>query len=173
MLNEIAVLGCVRNPQAHTKEECVNCPFNEQQCNAKRMAQKIIPLIEKYQYEAINNLVEELKSSLDDKIGYDKPYVMRHIDESKDKVLSELNINKSTLVDLKFYEGQHVFMKGFFVGDIDEYIVKSVSYEDGKVSVHLQHEWDKDKTCYSLSVYTEEDFYKIYTSKEQLQGGTC
>lgn len=167
--SKIAVLGCVRNPQAHTPEECEKCIFNENQCNAKRMAQKVIPLIKKYQYQAISNFVEDLKNSLNDKIGYDNPYVMRHIEESKDRTFQNLNINNNTIVDTVFSIGQHVYMRGFFKEDIDEYIVKSITYEDGELSVGLQHEWDKDSTCYSLSIYHEDDFNRIYTDRKVLE----
>ena len=29
---EMAVIGCVRNPQAHTAEECTKCDFKQGQC---------------------------------------------------------------------------------------------------------------------------------------------
>ena len=38
---EMAVLGCVRNPQAHTTEECLRCDFKQGQCNAYRHAEKL------------------------------------------------------------------------------------------------------------------------------------
>ena len=38
---EMAVIGCVRNPQAHTAEECANCDFKQGQCNAYRHAEKL------------------------------------------------------------------------------------------------------------------------------------
>ena len=31
---EMAVIGCVRNPQAHTAEECAKCDFKHGMCNA-------------------------------------------------------------------------------------------------------------------------------------------
>ena len=40
-IEEMAVLGCVRNPQAHTAEECANCDFKQGQCNAYRHAEKL------------------------------------------------------------------------------------------------------------------------------------
>lgn len=169
IINEIAVLGCVRNPQAYTKEECMECIFNEHQCNAKRMACKVVDVIKKYQAVALSLFVDDLKRSLDDKIGYDNPYVMRHIDESKDRILANLDINKNTLIDTKFVVGQVVYTRGFFKGEIDEYIVKEVTYNHGKVSVYLQHEWDRDKTCYSATVYHEEDFDKLFTDRKELE----
>lgn len=38
---EMAVIGCVRNPQAHTVEECSKCDFKQGQCNAYRHAEKL------------------------------------------------------------------------------------------------------------------------------------
>lgn len=33
---ETAILGCVRNPKAHTAEECAKCDFKHGMCNAYR-----------------------------------------------------------------------------------------------------------------------------------------
>ena len=38
---EMAVIGCVRNPQAHTAEECVKCDFKQGQCNAYSHAEAL------------------------------------------------------------------------------------------------------------------------------------
>lgn len=38
---EMAVIGCVRNPQAHTAEECAKCDFKQGQCNAYRHAEAL------------------------------------------------------------------------------------------------------------------------------------
>ena len=40
-IEEMAVIGCVRNPQAHTAEECAKCDFKQGQCNAYRHAEKL------------------------------------------------------------------------------------------------------------------------------------
>ena len=40
-IEEMAVLGCVRNPQAHTAEECAKCDFKQGQCNAYRHSEKL------------------------------------------------------------------------------------------------------------------------------------
>ena len=40
-IEEMAVIGCVRNPQAHTAEECAKCEFKEGQCNAYRHAKAL------------------------------------------------------------------------------------------------------------------------------------
>lgn len=38
---EMAVLGCVRNPRAHTTEECLKCEFSDGCCNAYRHAEAL------------------------------------------------------------------------------------------------------------------------------------
>lgn len=38
---EMAVIGCVRNPQAHNTEECSKCDFQNGQCNAYRHAEAL------------------------------------------------------------------------------------------------------------------------------------
>lgn len=38
---EMAVLGCVRNPQSHTAEECAKCDFKHGMCNAYRHAEAL------------------------------------------------------------------------------------------------------------------------------------
>ena len=40
-IDEMAVIGCVRNPQAHTAEECAKCDFKQEQCNAYRHAEAL------------------------------------------------------------------------------------------------------------------------------------
>ena len=40
-IEEMAVIGCVRNPQAHTAEECAKCDFKQGKCNAYRYAEKL------------------------------------------------------------------------------------------------------------------------------------
>lgn len=41
-IEQMAVIGCVRNPQAHTAEECAKCDFKQGQCNAYRHAKTLI-----------------------------------------------------------------------------------------------------------------------------------
>lgn len=38
-IEEMAVIGCVRNPQAHSAEECAKCDFKNGQCNSYRHAE--------------------------------------------------------------------------------------------------------------------------------------
>ena len=40
-ITEMAVIGCVRNPQAKTAEECGRCDFRQGMCNAYRHAERL------------------------------------------------------------------------------------------------------------------------------------
>lgn len=40
-IEEMAVIGCVRNPQAYTAEECTKCGFKQGMCNAYRHAEAL------------------------------------------------------------------------------------------------------------------------------------
>lgn len=40
-IEEMAVIGCVRNPQAKTAEECGKCDFRQGMCNAYRHAENL------------------------------------------------------------------------------------------------------------------------------------
>lgn len=40
-IEEMAVIGCVRNPQAHSAEECAKCDFKNGQCNSYRHAEAL------------------------------------------------------------------------------------------------------------------------------------
>ena len=53
-IEEMAVIGCVRNPQAHTAEECAKCDFKQGQCNAYRHAEKL--------YNAGYRKIDDLKA---------------------------------------------------------------------------------------------------------------
>ena len=55
-IEEMAVIGCVRNPQAHTAEECAKCDFKQGQCNAYRHAEKL--------YDAGYRKIDDLKAEI-------------------------------------------------------------------------------------------------------------
>ena len=40
-IDEMAVLGCVRNPRAYSAEECAKCDFKQGMCNAYRHAETL------------------------------------------------------------------------------------------------------------------------------------
>lgn len=74
--------------------------------------------------------------------------------ELEDKILD------GTLIDTKVKIGQRVFRRGFFKGEIDEYIVSNIILENGNLKVHLKHDFDEHKTCYSATVLGIEEIGK-------------
>lgn len=70
-IEEMAVIGCVRNPQAHTAEECAKCDFKYGQCNAYRHAEALYSVvISREEYEMLANKYKNLEikySNLSDK----------------------------------------------------------------------------------------------------------
>ena len=76
--------------------------------------------------------------------------------------LAELEdkIENGTLIDTKVKIGQRVFRRGFFKDEIDEYIVSNIILENGKLEVHLKHDFDEHKICYSATVLDIEEIGK-------------
>lgn len=72
-IEEMAVIGCVRNPQAHTAEECAKCDFKQGQCNAYRHAEMLYNAgygdISEYkaEREMLGSQIKVLKQRLNDK----------------------------------------------------------------------------------------------------------
>lgn len=61
-IEEMAVIGCVRNPQAHTAEECAECDFKQGQCNAYRHAEALYSVvISREEYEMLANKYKNLE----------------------------------------------------------------------------------------------------------------
>lgn len=61
-IEEMAVIGCVRNPQAHTAEECAKCDFKQGQCNAYRHAEALYSVvISREEYETLANRYKNLE----------------------------------------------------------------------------------------------------------------
>lgn len=71
-IEEMAVIGCVRNPQAHTAEECSKCDFKQGMCNAYRHAEALYNVgygnVSEYKAEVkrLKNANSELKEKLDE-----------------------------------------------------------------------------------------------------------
>ena len=80
---EMAVIGCVRNPQAHTAEECAKCDFKQGQCNAYRHAEALYnagyrravtftyDVIKMIQRHAVKEFVDELRKKCSEIKGYE------------------------------------------------------------------------------------------------------
>lgn len=79
-IEEIAVIGCVRNPQAHTAEECGKCDFKNGQCNSYRRAEALYNAgyrkidancvvitkaeLKEYKRQAVKEFAEKLKGTI-------------------------------------------------------------------------------------------------------------
>ena len=72
-IEEIAVIGCVRNPQAHTAEECSKCVFKQGMCSAYRHAEALVQAgygdVSEYksEREMLGSQIKVLKQRLNDK----------------------------------------------------------------------------------------------------------
>ena len=70
---EMAILGCVRNPQAHTAEECAKCDFKHGMCNAYRHAEALYNTgYRKLPEDSIVLSKEELSKTLTDNFNMGK-----------------------------------------------------------------------------------------------------
>ena len=86
--------------------------------------------------------------------------------------LAELEdkIENGTLIDTKVKIGQRVFRFGFFKGDFDEYIVSNVVLENGKLEIHLKHDFDEHSTCYSVTVLGVDEIGKtVFLTREEAE----
>ena len=79
-IEEMAVIGCVRNPQAHTAEECAKCDFKQGQCNAYRHAEAL--------YEAGYRKIREKDETLEAEIKHLNTIVER-LDELLGKGIND------------------------------------------------------------------------------------
>lgn len=79
-IEEMAVIGCVRNPQAHTAEECAKCDFKQGQCNAYRHSEKL--------YDAGYRKIKEKDETLEKQIKYLNTIVER-LDELLGKGIND------------------------------------------------------------------------------------
>lgn len=66
-IDEIAVLGCVRNPKAYTAEECGKCGFKQGMCNAYRHAEALYNVGYRKAEEVRKETAEEILQYLYDK----------------------------------------------------------------------------------------------------------
>ena len=112
-IEEMAVIGCVRNPQAHTAEECAKCDFKQGQCNAYRHAE----MLYNAGYRKIMN-DKELNSEPDEEecdviddytIGF-ATYLMQKRRDEVDRMQAEIKrLKKENAFLLKACEEQYTF----------------------------------------------------------------
>ena len=110
-IEEMAVLGCVRNPQAHTAEECANCDFKQGQCNAYRHAEKL--------YNAGYRKIKEKDETLEKQIKHLNTIVER-LDELLGKGINDYIMGIDGVEGLKDMWERSAVME--FAGKVKEYI---------------------------------------------------
>ncbi|MBR2870612.1 MAG: hypothetical protein IKB98_04470 [Clostridia bacterium] len=104
----------------------------------------------------------ELVDSINKQLTYENIYT--RLAELEDK------LENGTLVDTKVKIGQRVFRRGFFKGEIDEYIVSNIILENGKLKFHLKHDYDEHQTCYSATVLDIEEIGKtVFLTKAEAE----
>ena len=110
-IEEMAVIGCVRNPQAHTAEECAKCDFKQGQCNAYRHAEAI--------YNAGYRKIKEKDETLEKQIKYLNTIVER-LDELLGKGINDYIMGIDGVEGIKdMWERSAVKA---FAGKVKEYI---------------------------------------------------
>ena len=114
-IEEMAVLGCVRNPQAHTAEECANCDFKQGQCNAYRHAEKLYNagyrkvdkdsvVLTRVDYEMLKSLYDTQKGAIMTSSIGDLPLTIGGLRKAVDEI-TRLNRVETELQELnaKYY----------------------------------------------------------------------
>lgn len=83
-IEEMAVIGCVRNPQAHKAEECSKCDFKQGMCNAYRHAEAL--------YDAGYRKIPENAVVLtnEEYIDLSRNYVREQIEQARKKTAKEI-----------------------------------------------------------------------------------
>lgn len=140
-IDEMAVIGCVRNPQAHTAEECAKCDFKQGQCNAYRHAEALYDVGCRKTPDNVRELIdvlaeganlkekldeikrlekenEQLKAKLEAKLTCD--FVKTAQQRAKIEVLNELK--RHSYCDNFFTDGK--WHRYVFVDDIDVLLEK-------------------------------------------------
>ena len=114
-IEEIAVIGCVRNPQAHTAEECAKCDFKQGQCNAYRHAEKLYNagyrkiqdgtvVLSREEYEMLKSLYDTQKGAIMTSSIGDLPLTVEGLRKAVDEI-TRLNRVETELQELnaKYY----------------------------------------------------------------------
>ena len=93
-VEEMAVIGCVRNPQAHTAEECAKCDFKNGQCNSYRQAEALYNTgyrkIPKDSVVLSREEQERILTATEKRIKELKKQILRARKETAEKILNEL-----------------------------------------------------------------------------------
>ena len=93
-VEEMAVIGCVRNPQAHTAEECAKCDFKNGQCNSYRQAEALYNAgyrkIPKDSVVLLREEQEKILTATEKRIKELKRQILQARKETAEKILNEL-----------------------------------------------------------------------------------
>ena len=93
-VEEMAVIGCVRNPQAHTAEECAKCDFKNGQCNSYRQAEALYNTgyrkIPKDSVVLSREEQEKILTATEKRIKELKRQILQARKETAEKILNEL-----------------------------------------------------------------------------------
>lgn len=114
-IEEMAVIGCIRNPQAHTAEECAKCDFKQGQCNAYRHAEKLYNagyrkiqdgtvVLSREEYEMLKSLYDTQKGAIMTSSIGDLPLTVEGLRKAVDEI-TRLNRVETELQELnaKYY----------------------------------------------------------------------
>lgn len=114
-IEEMAVIGCVRNPQAHTAEECAKCDFKQGQCNAYRHAEMLYNagyrkvdkdsvVLTRVDYEMLKSLYDTQKGAIMTSSIGDLPLTIGGLRKAVDEI-TRLNRVETELQELnaKYY----------------------------------------------------------------------
>ena len=114
-IEEMAVIGCVRNPQAHTAEECAKCDFKQGQCNAYRHAERLYSagyrkiqdgtvVLSREEYEMLKSLYDTQKGAIMTSSIGDLPLTVEGLRKAVDEI-TRLNRVETELQELnaKYY----------------------------------------------------------------------
>ena len=93
-IEEMAVIGCARTPQAHTTEECTKCGFKNGRCNAYRHAEALYNAgyrkIPKDSVVLSREEQERILTATEKRIKELKRQILQARKETAEKILTEL-----------------------------------------------------------------------------------
>lgn len=118
---KMAVMGCRKNPQAYTVEECVNCDFKKGMCDVYRVAEKIyeqgyrkLPedsvVLSRDAYQVMETKIEKLTKYAENERQLREHYCNEASKETAEKIYKEL------------YENRFQFGAGIFSIKIPKFI---------------------------------------------------
>lgn len=159
-IEEMAVIGCVRNPQAHTAEECAKCDFKQGQCNAYKHAEKLYNagyrkiqdgtvVLSREEYEMLKSLYDTQKGVIMTSSIGDLPLTVEGLRKAVDEI-TRLNRVETELQELnaKYYNeakdlrrelkqtrketAKEIFQK------VVNICIKEEDFQDGTVNTQLE-----------------------------------